>query len=321
MTLDDFGDIAGSQAWISVEPVEKGWSGDRKYRIETADGRRLLLRVAEISACERKQAEYDAMRMLDGCDILMSRPVDFGVCGGGSLVFVLLTWLDGADARTAVPLLPALEQHRLGRAAGQALRRLHGYSAPAHADDWAVRFNAKIDRNTGMFVACPVKPAKAERLLGYIDANRHLLEGRPQTFHHGDYHIGNMILTAQHQIGIIDFNRCDHGDPWEEFNRIVWCAESSGAFAAGRIDGYFDGNPPPEFFRLMALYICSNTLGSIPWAVRFGQREVDTMLSQAERVLRWYDDFRAFIPSWYLEHRAGRAEVGTGGPGSAAAPG
>lgn len=31
-----------------------------------------------------------------------------------------------------------------------------------------------------------------------------------------------MVVTAYNEIGIIDFSRCDFGDPWEEFNGIVW---------------------------------------------------------------------------------------------------
>ncbi len=32
------------------------------------------------------------------------------------------------------------------------------------------------------------------RLGDYINANRHLLSGRPQSYKHGDYHIGNMMI-------------------------------------------------------------------------------------------------------------------------------
>lgn len=53
-----------------------------------------------------------------------------------------------------------------------------------------------------------------------MESNRYLLEGRPQTFQHGDYHVGNMIITKSRELGIIDLNRFDYGDPWEEFNRI-----------------------------------------------------------------------------------------------------
>ena len=100
---------------------------------------------------------------------------------------------------------------------------------------------------------------------------------------------------------IIDFNRFSFGDPWEEFNRIVWCAQKSPAFAKGMIDGYFDFAIPEEFWKLLALYISSNTLGSLPWAVPFGQKQVEIMMQQAEEVLEWFDDFKEIIPCWYKE--------------------
>ena len=37
----------------------------------------------------------------------------------------------------------------------------------------------------------------------------------------------------QNCIMVIDFNRNDFGDPWEEFNRIVWCAPNTPLFATG----------------------------------------------------------------------------------------
>ncbi|MDF2593573.1 MAG: aph, partial [Clostridia bacterium] len=133
----------------------------------------------------------------------------------------------------------------------------------------------------------------------YIEHNRSLLLNRPQSFQHGDYHVGNMIITPVGELGIIDFNRFDYGDPWEEFNRITWCVSISPAFASGYINGYFDDAVPDMFFRLMALYIAGNQLSSIPWAIPFGQEEVNTMLAQAQDVLKWYDDFETYVPNWY----------------------
>jgi serine/threonine-protein kinase len=57
-----------------------------------------------------------------------------------------------------------------------------------------------------------------------------------------------MIVSPEGELRIIDFNRSDDGDPWEEFNRIVWSAAVCPHFATGQIHGYFDGNPPDEFF-------------------------------------------------------------------------
>ena len=56
-----------------------------------------------------------------------------------------------------------------------------------------------------------------------------------------------------------------------------------------------------DFWRLLALYIASNTLGSLHRAIPFGQSEIDTMLNQAADVLKWYDNMQNVIPSWYTK--------------------
>ena len=135
--------------------------------------------------------------------------------------------------------------------------------------------------------------------MDFIVKNRHLLSDRPQTYQHGDYHIGNMMVDQHGVLTVIDFDRDDFGDPWEEFNRIVWCAQASPLFASGMVDGYFDGNVPTEFWKLLVLYIASNTLSSLPWAIPFGEAEITTMKNQAAQVLGWYDNMRTYVPNWY----------------------
>jgi aminoglycoside phosphotransferase (APT) family kinase protein len=54
-----------------------------------------------------------------------------------------------------------------------------------------------------------------------------------------------------------------------------------------------------DFWRLLALYISSNTLSSLPWAIQFGQSEIDTMIKQAKDVLEWYNNMQDPVPSWY----------------------
>ena len=107
--------------------------------------------------------------------------------------------------------------------------------------------------------------------------------------------------TFPGRLTIIDFNREDFGDPWEEFNRIVWCAQCAPAFARGRIDGYFGGPVPELFWRLLCLYIASNTLSSIYWAVPFGEKEISVMTKQAADVLSWFDNMKDPVPSWYRQ--------------------
>jgi len=44
----EYHDIPGYDSFIKVEPIEKGVSGDKKYRVETDDGRCLLLIAANV---------------------------------------------------------------------------------------------------------------------------------------------------------------------------------------------------------------------------------------------------------------------------------
>jgi serine/threonine-protein kinase len=164
----------------------------------------------------------------------------------------------------------------------------------------AARYSKKADRNIGLYQNCPNKTDSGQLFIDYINQNRSLLENRPQSFHHGDFHIGNMMIERG-ELKIIDFDRYDFGDPWEEFNRIVWSAAASPHFATGQLRGYFGGEPPMEFFKLLAFYIASNQLASLSWAMSFGQAEIDVMLKQTQDVLEWFDNMNNPKPSWYLD--------------------
>ena len=54
-----------------------------------------------------------------------------------------------------------------------------------------------------------------------------------------------------------------------------------------------------EFWKLLALYISSNTLSSLPWAIPFGEKEIQVMQNQAAQVLQWYDGMKNPVPTWY----------------------
>jgi len=228
----------------------------------------------------------------------MCQTIEFGMCDEG--VYSLQSWVDGKDLEPVLSTLSVEEQYLLGVKSGEFLKKIHTIPAPETQEDWTVRFNRKTDFKIKAYQECDLKFDGAEHLLEYIESNRHLLENRPQCFQHGDYHVGNMMFE-QDTLTIIDFERYDFGDPWEEFNRIVWCAKASPHFATGRLKGYFDGEPPPEFFKLLAFYIAGNMLYSIPWAIPFGQSEVDTMLRQTQDILKWFDNMQNPIPNWYLK--------------------
>ncbi len=281
--------------YISLTPIEKGWSGDRKYKAVDTAGQTVLLRVSPIERQNARQKLYDVICSLPQ-DISMSRPLTHGVCADG--VYTTYTWVEGTDAEAVIPDLPPDEQYRLGREAGALLRRIHVVPAPSDLDPWAIRFGRKIDRKLQQYKACPLQYPDGAQIIAFIEDNRHLIRDRPQCFQHGDFHIGNLMLEKGHLV-VIDFDRYDFGDPWEEFSRIVWCAQAAPAFAAGQLDGYFNGRPPETFFRLMALYIAVNTLSSLPWSIPFGQEQIDVFMAQEREIMAWYGGFGHVIPTWY----------------------
>ncbi len=286
------------QSIISKTSIDKGWSGDQKYCATTADGQKYLLRISSIDRLERKRREYEKMSEVAELGIPMCLPIEFGTCSEGA--YSIQSWIDGEDAESLVISMNAESQYRYGLDAGRILSKIHTISAPADALDWEARFNSKIDRKIAMYEACELKyESGGDAFQEYIAENRHLLRGRPQSYQHGDYHIGNMMIDSDGVLTVIDFDRDDFGDPWEEFNRIVWCAQAAPAFASGMVDGYFAEEVPMDFWKLLALYICSNTLSSLPWAIPFGEGEIQVMRNQAAQVLEWYDGMKNVVPAWY----------------------
>lgn len=286
------------QPFLTKEPINKGWSGDKKYCVTDGEGNKFLLRVSPAEQYDRKKVEYMLMKQVAALGVPMCKPLEFGASEEG--VYSIQTWIDGIDGEEAIHTLTDDEQYSYGVESGRILKKIHQIPAPKETEDWELRFNRKIDFKIKMYQKCSIQYENGQAFLDYIHTHRYLLQGRPQTYQHGDYHIGNMMIGSDHRLYIIDFNRCDFGDPWEEFNRIVWCAQAAPLFASGMVNGYFENKVPARFWELLALYISSNTLSSLPWAIPFGNKEIEVMLNQGNEVLHWYDNMRTPIPTWYV---------------------
>ncbi len=283
--------------FVTKDPIDKGWSGDKKYRVTDEAGTAYLYRVSPAEQYDAKAHEFRMMEQVAALGVPMCDPLDFGKNEEG--VWALQRFIEGRDAVDVIPSLLGTEQYAYGLESGRILRKIHSIPAPEGLPDWETHFNRKIDRKIRIYEECPLRFEGADAIIQYIHANRHLLANRPTCYQHGDYHIGNMMIDHEGQLTIIDFNRNDYGDPWEEFNRIVWCAQCSPLFASGMVNGYFEGEVPMDFWRLLALYMANNTLSSVPWAIPYGQTQIDIMLNQAQEVLTWFAGMTNPVPAWY----------------------
>ncbi len=287
--------------FVSKVPIEKGWSDDQKYCVTDKNATKYLLRISDMKEYETKRAEFEMMTRVAALGVPMCQPIEFGLCEEGA--YSLQSWIDGADAEETIGQYSEAEQYAYGLQAGRILRKIHSIPAPATQEDWEQRYNRKIDGRIANYQSCPLKYRDGQPFIAFAEKNRDLLKGRPQVYQHGDYHVGNMMIGEEGKLYIIDFNRNDYGDPWEDNKAITWDIKQSPAFASGRIDGYFEGEVPPDFWRGLALYICCGVLASLPWAIPYGEGEIATMQKQADNVLSWYDGMQTFVPTWYKGKR------------------
>ena len=217
--------------FISREAIDKGWSGDKKYRVTDESGRCYLLRISPVERRERVKNTFENMKKAAALGISMCESIEWGECDEG--IYVLQTWIDGVDAEEAISVMSSEKQYVYGVEAGRILARIHSIPAPSGEHNWEAYFNRKIERKISLYNDCPLKYPDGGKLIAYIEKNRYLLAGRPVTYQHGDYHVGNMMIDRNGKLVVIDFDKDDCGDPWEEFNRIVWCAQAAPAFARG----------------------------------------------------------------------------------------
>lgn len=299
--------IEGSPKFKSIALINKGYSGEKKYYIETFAGEKYLMRLTDLSQYNRKKIEYETLKNVSG--INLNKPLHIGAYDKKNMTFTVYSWVEGKDLNDVLPAVSEEEQYQLGIQSGKLIKQLHQVQLPVKVKQWDERFNDKLDNKIKNYEACEIKISGMEGIIGFINKNRDLLKSRPQTFQHGDYHVGNMIINDHNEIGIVDFSRYDFGDPWDEFSRIAWCVQISPAFACGQLDGYFDNNIPEEFWRLLAIYIGSNQLSYIPWAAKFGETELQSAIKQTQDVLNWYGGSNEYIPHWYTSKYIDNAKI------------
>lgn len=294
-------DLPNKKDWTKIQAIKKGWSYDKKFYIEDEFNNKLLLRLSDINLYEMKKQQFMDIKLIGKLGLNTPRPIEFGICNSGKSVYAIFTWIEGIDLEDAIKSLDLDKQYNLGFQTGYMLKKMHSIEVKNHNSNWEDVYKYKINRVIEAYKRCDYKFENDNSVIAFIKENEKLLINRPILFQHGDYHIGNMILTPNGDLGVIDFNRSSLGDPYEEYDRFVFTWSKSISFANGQLHGYFDGNPPEEFFKLVALYTATNLLSSIPWAVNFGEEEINVALKNTKKIMEVYDNFKTYIPKWYKE--------------------
>ena len=304
----EFTDIPGFDTFAKIDPITKGYSVNMKYCVTKKDGTKYLLRIAPIAQYESNKALFDLQKQASNLGAPMCEPIDFGICNAG--VYSLQSWINGEDLEYVLPTLSKAEQYKLGIKAGEILRKIHSIPVPSSHieywtakpinEDWEVRFNRTLDNAIYEYNKSSLRFDGDDKVINYIKENRYLLKCRPISFGFDDFNVFNMMLSHGRLV-IIDFERYNICDPWEEFGDIVWSVKFSPHFATGQICGYFCGEPPDEFFKLLALYSSEYLLAFWklhPITTDFGQK---VTLPLSQNILQWFDGMKNHVPTWYLK--------------------
>lgn len=296
-----FKDIPKYNSWIKIEKINYGWSSDEKYYIEDKNKEKFMLRISSIDTYGSKKKEFSIIEKFNKLGFQMSKAIEIGICNEGENVYMLLSWIDGQSMEEVLSRLSKEEQYSLGIEAGRILKAIHSIQV----NDEHVPKVTKIEKKLSqleLYEKSKYRFPKDKSAIAYIKENINLMcQGKP-VYKHGDFHPGNLIYTPDGQVGVIDFNRWECGDPYEEFYKLQsFTVEESVSFSIGQLNGYFDGEPPLEFWKVQAVYVAHAALYSIEWAVKFGQEDVNVMTKICERIFKDYDGFRLLIPKWYKE--------------------
>ena len=297
-----FQDIPGYHHWVEIQMVEKGYSKDQKYHIITDEQEHLLLRCSLAKNFFQKEKEYQFINKIEQTGITMTKPVSFGICNEGQWVYLLLTWVEGVDLEEVLGNFPVERQYELGRQAGNILRTIH--QIPLNEDENPIE--TKIPKKLlqlEKYEHSLRRVENDEEVVKYVKQNIQKIWREKPTYLHGDFHPGHLIYQSDGTIGVIDFNRWEIGDPYEEFYKLEsYGVELSVPYCIGQIESYFNDQVPEQFWETLAVYVAHSSLYSIEWATQFDEEEIMGMVQRYHASIKHFDHYKQVVPTWYKKN-------------------
>jgi aminoglycoside phosphotransferase (APT) family kinase protein len=245
--------------FTSCEPIDNGGSGDEKYCLTAKNGEKFFLRTGVFDA---DSTAYAASKRAETLGILMPKTIEFGLYDNDARYYWIQTWLDGKSLLDVLPTLPKSEQYEIGRKAGEILSIIHSLPAEDGAEKWSIWFGEIINLVISEIRKTQGTNEMTQKIITFVENRLEILDKRPQTFCHGDWGIGNLILTSKGEIAATDFGSLyyrNYGDPWAEVESY-WVTGSTPAYLKGEMSAYFRDDIPCEFNEVQLFYDAYDSL-------------------------------------------------------------
>lgn len=283
LSVEDTAAILELSPMLDITFVNPIGASERKFYIETKQGIKRLLRITPIKDYNWVKNDDRGYEYMATVGINVSRQVSEGLFSDGAFVYQLWIWIEGEDLSKALPRMSHAEQFAVGIKCGEAARKIHSLPPMDDYEPWGIRYRRNVQDRIQSYNNSNNKSQSCDLLIRYLLDNMELMDNRPTTFIKGDWNTGNLMITPDDNIWLIDRGE-DSGDPWREFWEISGDADEMPHYYTGLINGYFEGEPPAEYFPLFAFYIAK---GYLDWGY------------DPECVLNWFDDMRNPVPIWY----------------------
>jgi len=290
------------------ERLEAGYSDDEKWVLWVGGAPVYLLRLSAADMLARRRSEFEALAVHYERGVLCPRPLAFGETLDGARCFTLLEYIAGEDAESALPRLPERTQYEIGRAAGRELYRMHEVEGAETAEQWVERRLRKQGRYMARAEELGLTYPGRERVEAYIEAHAPMLGNSPVRFQHDDLHPANLIvddgrLASRRLVGVIDFNRCDWGDPIEDFYKVPFFGEPiSAAYANGQIHGYLACESVPDFWARYNLFVSMMLLPSVVWMDSHPPAQgLEWWIEHVGAIAETHDFEGGGPPAWFAE--------------------
>ena len=291
-------DIRNFDIFVKTEPIHKGWSGDRKYYLETKDGERFLLRVSDISSYETKQHEFEIMKKMSAAGIKMSLPISFGICEEGKSVYLLLSWCDGEEAKEALYHLSDAEQYVFGRKAANVLKQMEAIDYKPPSQEWSQTYQGRVAHYIELYRRCGYTFDGDAVIISFLRTQRHCIGERPTALMHEDFQTDNMVISSDGELYMIDFQMCGETDPYLVMTGAGVSAMYSVPFAMGQIDGYFGKTVPEDFWQKYRYYMLAEMLYAFTVGVKMEEEREET-LHMFDNEIKRIKYQGSPIPMWY----------------------
>jgi aminoglycoside phosphotransferase (APT) family kinase protein len=289
-------ELAGA---ISITPILKGFSKEEKWKIEHVE-KTYFVKVGAVETAKQRKVELHYVQHFYKQGVPVPKLIRFDEME--SICIEVSAFIEGEDGKEILPRMSWQEQYRCGKQAGKALLQIHSLVKSNNERTWEEYRISKHERYTKRYQELNLSLVPIEDALDFIDNHKQLLKNRPIVFLHDDFHPSNLILTANKLEAVIDFGRYEWGDPYHDFYKIaLFTRNVSPAFATGQIHGYFDGEPPQEFWMYYALYAAFAVVADVEWSFVHTPHLLAETKQRLMTILQDHHDFKQCMPQWYIQ--------------------